>query len=131
MSVKNSTITKNLKFFCVAISIKLISWKVFFLNVCKTDITNKTTLLYVLGCNFNTNIKFIETCQIKTTNIFFVALKKNYFVRFFSFFLLVLFVLDHVTTRKDDFESTFKTHFSLQIHKGITQYVYHLINFLC
>ena len=63
------------------------------------------------------NLSFIGIYQIKNFNIFLCCLlNKIYFVRFF----FLLLVLEHVTTRNDEFRSLFKTRFTLQIEKGIT-----------
>ena len=77
--------------------------------------------------------KYLMYWNLSDKNItyFCVPFKKNIFYKIFSFFLLVFLVLEHVAARKDDFESTFKTHFTLPIQKGITLYVYQLLVLLC
>ena len=74
MCVKNTTLKKCLIFSVLQYLQKNIKLKGFFFgNLYKKDNTNKTTLMYLLCCNFNTNIYLIEICQKKILKLICVA----------------------------------------------------------
>ena len=87
MSDKTKTQKKGPKKIVLKFQLKIFNAKDYLGNMCSKDNTNNSTLMYVLCCNFNTNIKLIGICQIKRgLHIFALPFKLNLFFNIFFFF---------------------------------------------